>query len=167
MSTLEVWRPVPGYDGAYEVSSIGRVRSLDRFNSAGRFTRGRVLRAPINNEGYRQVSLCVANTQKGCRVHRLVCWAFNGPPGPEDVVRHLDGDALNNCADNLAWGTASENARDAVVHRTNNNAAKDFCKNQHPLSGTNLRIASNGYRVCRACVRANVARYKSRKAGHR
>ncbi|MCU1680914.1 MAG: hypothetical protein JWQ81_1653 [Amycolatopsis sp.] len=167
MSTLEVWRPVARYEGIYEVSDIGRVRSLERIGTFGRRWPSVLRRTHINVTGYRALPLYRGDGGASHRIHRLVCEAFHGTPLPGQVVRHLDGDCLNNCAENLTWGTFSENSRDAVRHRTNNNSAKDSCKNGHLLEGANLHIAPTGYRVCRTCNRNAVARYVARKADHR
>ena len=54
----EIWKDVVGYEGLYQVSSLGRVKSLDRYDRVGRFCKGRVLRLALNQKGYVQVSLC-------------------------------------------------------------------------------------------------------------
>lgn len=164
MLTLETWRPVLGYEAIYEASDIGRIRSVDRIDSLGRPQRGRILRARINGQGYRTVMLSTHNNKRVCRVHRLACAAFHGAPPPNAVVRHLDGDSLNNCIENLSWGTISENQHDRVRHGRNYNAEKVTCNNGHPFTGNNLRLTTNQRRVCRACNRGAVARYKARKA---
>lgn len=113
----ERWAPVPGYEGFYEVSDRGRVRSLDRWVRRGggtQFWRGRVLRQQ-ERTGYRAVTL-QRDGRRTFRVHRLVAMAFVGGDGP--VCRHLDGNPLNNSADNLAWGTSSDNSEDSRRHGT-------------------------------------------------
>ena len=120
MKFEEEWRPIHGFTGLYEVSSWGRVRSLDRI-VAGRYgcrshREGKVLVGGVNNAGYRQVILMRRNKGKQVLVHRLVLTAFYGkcPKGMES--RHLDGDKTNNRADNLAWGTRAENIADRWKH---------------------------------------------------
>ncbi len=112
----EIWKAIPGYEGAYEVSNLGRVRSRDRLVRVGhgafRTLRGRVLRPAPGRTG-----LCVVVGKGNTRqVHSLVAAAFIGPRPPAADVRHLDGDPTNNCATNLAYGTRSENNRDVVYH---------------------------------------------------
>jgi len=121
-STEEEWRPIDGYEGRYEVSSLGRVRSLDHvveFRTATgderKLTvRGRLLKLTPNNHGYMQCGL----SNKTHIVHALVLAAFHGrrPDGLE--CRHLDGNKLNNAAFNLTWGTSKENGQDCVRHGT-------------------------------------------------
>lgn len=114
----ETWRPIPGFEGSYEVSDLGRVRSLDRTSTQmGRWgflvhvrRRGQTLRPGIASHGYSTVSLSGASY---C-LHELVLHAFKGPrPFPEAVCRHLDGCKQHNVPANLVWGTRVENRKDA------------------------------------------------------
>jgi len=119
----ERWRPIAGYEGAYEVSDFGRVRSMARYVGHGRGVsmrrvRARFLRSRPNPGGYLSVNLNYDATQKTCPVHRLVLEAFVGPCPRGNECRHLDGAAANNGLYNLAWGTPVENARDRDVHGT-------------------------------------------------
>ena len=118
----EIWRPVVGFESAYEVSDLGRVRSLDRswkqLSRHGKeythHKKGRVLRPGPSNYGHLSVVLGRGNTRM---VHTLVLEAFRGPrPSPKHDSRHINGDPTDNRLDNLAWGTRSENIRDAVAH---------------------------------------------------
>lgn len=112
---VEEWRSVPGYEGQYEVSSLGRVRSLDRpvriRGGSYRVSKGRVLTPLRHTGGYDAVHLGRKNQRL---VHELVALAFIGDRPPGAVTRHLDGDPTNNRVDNLAWGTQSENMRDVA-----------------------------------------------------
>jgi hypothetical protein len=104
----EQWRPVPGFEGKYEVSDLGRVKSL-------RWTPPRILRPGPSNYGHLSVALGQRNTRM---IHQLVLLAFVGPRPPGQEARHLDGDPANNRLDNLCWGTRGDNIRDAVRHGT-------------------------------------------------
>lgn len=107
-STKEVWRDIPGYEGRYQASNLGRIRSVDHYVT--RFFPGKILKPRIRKEGYWTVPISGAGPKN---VHRLVALAFHGEPAePGLQVRHLDGDRLNARADNLAWGTQSENEMD-------------------------------------------------------
>jgi hypothetical protein len=118
----EVWRPVPGFVGLYEVSDLGRVRSLDRVvvRSDGRPRRFKgVVMAPHSmRTGYLQVSLGCAGARTCAYVHRLVAAAFIGscPAGME--VCHNDGNPANNCVENLRYDTAANNHADKLAHGT-------------------------------------------------
>ena len=100
---MEKWADIPGYAGLYEVSDMGRVRSIDRYANGWR--KGRVLSQSTKTKGYLQVTLCKADgARSSCAVHRLVAAAFIGPCPPNELVRHLDGVPSNNRLRNLAYG---------------------------------------------------------------
>lgn len=101
---MEEWRDVRGYEGMYEVSNYGRVRSLPRGN-----TKGGIL-AERNNHGYVSVHLANHGSQAYPRVHRLVAEAFLQNPMHLPFVNHIDEDKRNNRSDNLEWCTAKYNA---------------------------------------------------------
>lgn len=118
MESYETWKPIPGYEGYYEASNLGRVRSLDR-QTGQKFTRGRVLSPSGDGVGYTSFSLCRGNEKMRIKTHRAVCAAFHGRPKILALeVRHLNGVPSDNRANNLAWGTAKENRADAVRHGT-------------------------------------------------
>lgn len=100
----EVWKPVLGYNSLYEVSSLGRVRSLPR-----RGTTGRILKPAKVRKGYLQVLLCKDGTEKWHKVHRLVAQAFIPNPNNYPCVNHRDENPENNCVDNLEWCDYSYN----------------------------------------------------------
>lgn len=113
----ERWRPVSGWEGLYEVSSLGSVRSVARWvvcRKGRRLVEGRILDQRISLGLYWRVFLSDGKRQKGIHVHRLVAMAF--VPGRGDVVRHLDGDGFNNHVENLAFGTHVDNERDKLIH---------------------------------------------------
>lgn len=120
--TEERWLPVPGYEGSYEVSDMGRVRSLDRsWQQVSRHgtlhthsMRGRMLRPGPMPGGHLSVALGKGNSH--C-VHELVLLAFLGPPPPKTEARHLDGDETNNRFVNLVWDTRGNNNRDKKWHK--------------------------------------------------
>ena len=110
----EKWKPVERFEGHYEVSSLGRVRSLDRIltqkNGRKRFHKGRIIKPRKINSGYYKVTLSANRRQESPTVHRLVLVTFKGqPPSKEYQVNHIDGDKTNNRADNLEWATPAEN----------------------------------------------------------
>ena len=160
MSTLEQWKPVNGYEGIYEVSSHGRVRSLDRTvnYSSGQVRRlkGKVRRTPLNQDGYPRVNLSHQGKDKTRYVHSLVAEAFIGacPEGME--VCHSDGNKTNNHVANLRFGTSSDNELDKVRHGTHHEAVKTHCPLGHELFAENIRKSSakRGWRQCLACDRA-------------
>ena len=115
----EIWRPIEGYEGLYEVSNTGRVRSLDMYVKCGygsyRLRKGKVLSPVIKDNGYLQVGLYYNGKYKMFLVHRLVAQAFieNFDNLPE--VNHLDEDKSNNSVDNLEWCDRSYNLKYGTV----------------------------------------------------
>lgn len=104
---IEEWRPIEGYEGLYEVSNTGRVRSLDMYlkckGKSYRLQKGKVLSPSKNTDGYLQVCLCCNGKYKKCLVHRLAAQAFIPNPDNLPEINHLDEDKTNNNVDNLEW----------------------------------------------------------------
>ncbi len=107
----ENWRSIYNYEGIYEVSDLGRVRSLDRFNSRGYRRKGNILKQSDNGQGYLRVGLCKENKLSVKKVHQLVAVAFLGhtPCGHKVVVDHIDNDKFNNKLSNLNLTTQRNN----------------------------------------------------------
>jgi hypothetical protein len=118
----EHWKPIPGYEGLYEVSDLGRVRSLDRITTDKHGCKavrsGRVLKPAPVQKGYLQVVLCRDGKMSPQRVHTLVAQAFHGPRPDGCEVAHDDGDKLNNTALNLVYKTPKANCADKLRHGT-------------------------------------------------
>ncbi len=117
--TETIWKPIKGYEGLYEVSNLGQVRSLPRIKR-GKFmkdglpsyykTKEKLLKQKIAQDGYVTVCLCdKVGSMKWCRVHRLVATAFIENPDNKEIVHHKDENIKNNCVENLAWVTPREN----------------------------------------------------------
>lgn len=119
---VEEWRDIPGWEGLYAASSLGRIKSLRRTclarGGAQRLVAERIM-SPARRGRYEKVNLSSPNGNKTAFVHRLVCSAFWGEPSdthPE--VAHWDGDSQNNRADNLRWTDRLGNAADKIRHGT-------------------------------------------------
>lgn len=150
----ERWRPVVGYEGIYEVSDQGRVRSVSRLTSHGRQRAGTLLRALNTPKGYLVVNLSRSNRICQQLVHRLVLKAFCGEPPDGMEALHGDGDPSNNTLANLRWGTHSENQADQVAHGTHPNAAKTSCAAGHPYDDSSTyAYPGRSKRGCRTCRR--------------
>lgn len=112
----EMWKAIPGYEGLYEVSNLGRVRSVDRTekcsNGFVRSRSGTELKSYPVEGGYLDVQLSKEHRHVHRLVHAIVAEAFIGPRPNGLVVRHLDGNPTNNAVTNLAYGTQSDNLRD-------------------------------------------------------
>ena len=142
----ETWKPVVGYEGLYEVSDQGRVRSLRRSGTPGRVLAQRQNRGRL----YLLVRLSHNNQRKIKTVHSLVLAAFIGPRPARMETRHLNGDATDNRLANLSYGTSLENSADQRAHGTNVNANKIKCPRGHDYTAENT-IWRNGRRACRTC----------------
>jgi len=167
LPSTEQWRPIPGYEGRYEASDRGRIRSLPR----PRVPRIRILRTPVDSAGYPTVHLWAGGGKSAThRIHQLVLLAFVGPPpAGTECIRHLDGDHTNGQLINLAYGTNSENVHDRVRHGTHHEAVKTHCPQNHPYDEDNTyRIPSRpNSRYCRTCfnARRDARRAAQRSAG--
>jgi hypothetical protein len=117
----EVWKDIPGYEGRYQASSHGNIRSLPRVEfrkdayggHANWSYKGRVIKQHPGESGHLHVNLGARNTKKA---HRLVLEAFVGPCPVGFECLHIDGNPTNNRLDNLRWGTRLENRADMRVH---------------------------------------------------
>jgi len=114
----EEWRAVPGYEGIYEVSSLGALGSLDRVDRLGRQLKGREGLGYKDRDGYTLVVLCGPSGRAEEFLHRVVLFSFCGAPGIGQEALHGDGAPSNNRLSNLRWGTRAENMGDAKRHGT-------------------------------------------------
>ena len=125
----ETWKPCYGFEGFYEVSDKGRVRSVDHYtketiDTLGRhqpsvLKRGKLIKQRDHSFGYKIVTLSKNNKIFTTPVHRLVAEAFYEPRTSKDIViRHLNGDPSDNRVENLAYGTQKENMMDAIKQDT-------------------------------------------------
>lgn len=114
----EIWKDVFGWEGYYQVSHTGEVRSLDREivypNGSIRKQKGKVLSQGINNYGYAQVVFSKNQKKQNKRVNRLVAETFHSLKRGCFEVNHKDGNKLNNHINNLEWCSSTENNRHAL-----------------------------------------------------
>ena len=156
MVDSEIWKDIPDLPG-YQVSDLGRVRSVDRFitdkNGVRKRVSGRVKSAPPNEDGYPRTSVSVNGVNRKYRVHALVALAFLGPQPDGMEVCHNNGDPADNRPSNLRYDTHQNNILDAVKHGTWHETKKTHCPSGHEYSGENLRVSARGQRICRECER--------------
>lgn len=153
----EIWRDIKDYEGLYQVSNLGRIRSVDRYvkhNLGGlRLYKGRIMKLQLNNLGYLTVGLNKENKSKHYQVHRLVAMTFpdlvdwteeaKGKLFDELEINHKDENPANNRVDNLEWCTHPYNinygTRNDKVSKTQTNR-KDISKPvlQYTLDGVFL-----------------------------
>jgi hypothetical protein len=113
MIKVEEWRAIPGYEGFYEVSNLGRVKSLPRVvetkNNRSQSVRGGILKLTKGQYGYLQISVRIASTCRTRNVHVLVALAFMGPRPEGLIVLHGENGRLDNSVGNLSYGTYKQN----------------------------------------------------------
>jgi DNA-binding XRE family transcriptional regulator len=110
---VEIWKPSINYEGLYEISNLGRIKSL--INNHGTL-REKILKPIKNNTGYFCVFLCKNKIIKRYNIHRLILEAFVGPCPIGKEACHNDGNRENYSIENLRWGTRKENFEDRTRH---------------------------------------------------
>lgn len=125
----EIWKSVPGYEGFYEVSNFGQVRSIDRITLRKDGTPyqkmpGKIFKPGIDKINRKHVDFYVMGKRHCFYVHYLVLLAFVGPRPEGMDCCHNDGNPLNNHIDNLRYDTRSGNLQDKVQHGTHNRGEK-------------------------------------------
>lgn len=159
----ERWKPAPGYEGLYEVSDRGQVRSIPRprrqWHGGIATVPERILRQDVGKRGHRRVTLHSAGKRSRFLVHRLVLTAFVGPCPDGMEGCHGDGNPANNHLENLRWDTKPANSADSIRHRTHPSARRTHCPRRHELSPNNNvpAAARLGRRSCLACSRERTA----------
>ena len=106
----EQWKPIQEFNGEYEVSNLGRVRSMKRYYGVV----GRIMPQTIQRKGYYAVTFWMNNKAYCRKVHRLVIEAFTPNPDSLPCINHIDGNKLNNHVSNLEWCTYQANMQHAV-----------------------------------------------------
>ena len=148
--TEEVWRDITGYEGYYQVSSEGRVKSLERklphWRGGEQIKKERILNPGIDRDGYLKLNLCAGGKTRTFFVHRLVCQAFHENPENKPQVNHINEIKTDNRASNLEWCTCKQN----INHGSRNErVAKALGKpiGQYKLDGQLIKVWPSAYMV--------------------
>lgn len=113
----EIWKDIAGYEGIYQVSNLGKIRSCERKifykkgspRSSYKTEASKIMSQHLSSSGYYVVTFGSGGKHRTFSVHRIVAQAFILNQENKPQVNHIDGNRLNNCANNLKWATASEN----------------------------------------------------------
>lgn len=172
MNNLEIWKSIPDYEGAYEVSNAGNVRGVARVDGRG-VHRETALKPPALTGAVGKQYLAVnlfrkpddcptcghspKSKGKSFKIHHLVLETFVGPRPDGMVGCHNNGDKLNNHVDNLRWDTPGANNRDKRQHGTDHQVSKTHCPRGHEYSPENCYDPAMSRRRCKTCARSRAA----------
>lgn len=127
----EIWRPVAGYENEYEVSNLGRVKSLERYvvrkDGSVRHLQERIIKQNLTKKGYLTVRLHKNGKSEEGKVHRLVAVAFLENPENKPQIDHIDGNKKRNIVSNLRWVTNYENSHNKTTYGNLVRRAKTLC----------------------------------------
>lgn len=159
LDAAEHWLPIPGFEGEYEASTFGRIKSLDRKITVNRTdgtqvfrrARGRIL-MERPDDGYPSVTI----GGRTVRTHVLIAATFLGPRPDGEVVRHGNDRKADNWVANLRYGSPEDNRLDAK----RNKVRQTHCPRGHVMTKATVHIRSDGVRICKTCIdgRAGQAR---------
>jgi len=150
----EIWKPIEKLNGLYEVSNLGRVRSVERtvIHKDGKIARykERILKQCASKKGYMRVYPTVNGKKYNFQVHRLVAEAFVPNPENKQQVNHKDGNKKNNRADNLEWVTNDENELHANINglRAEQHTPRKVA--QYTLDGKLVAVYRSTYQASKA-----------------
>ena len=151
----EIWKDIEGYEGLYQVSSNGVIRSLDKIDSVGRRIKGKHIKPQENRFGYHRVSLCKEGKVTTHSVHRLVAQAFIPNTENKPCVDHINTVRTDCRVENLKWVTIKENNENPLTqqHRKRGNEHPKPFKGKvgilHPTSKSVLQYTKDGVFVKR------------------
>jgi hypothetical protein len=163
---MTTWKPVVGYEGFYEVSDSGLVRSIDRqvlFNGTMALRRGKIISPDVCHAGHRRVALSRDGVLRRVFIHRLVLEAFVGPCPDGMECAHNDNNPANNCVSNLRWDTRSGNFSDKKKFNTyprGEKASRSKLNDESVLTIFSLRNClprselAKHYNVCAETIRS-------------
>lgn len=169
LQPLEIWIDIPGYEGLYQASNLGRIKSYDRqeyiVNRWGSLTlrtkKGKIRAQQLcQSNNYYSCTLVNEQGQKRFYVHRLIALTFIPNPEDKEDVNHKDGDKLNNLLSNLEWCTRSENMVHALDNNLSSNAGATHYRakrvidtNTGSIYGT-IKEAAKGHSIANSTLKA-------------
>ena len=151
----EIWKDIEGYEGLYQVSNFGKVRSLDRYNSKGCWIKGCILE-PTNCKGYLQIVLFLNGKKSYYYIHRIVAEAFLPNPDNKPEIDHINTDKTDNTVwlnedgsvnydkTNLRWVTHTENMNNPLTRKKQSTRFKGKIGHNTPASKIIAQLDKNG-----------------------
>ena len=151
----EIWKDIEGYEGLYQVSNFGKVRSLDRYNSRGCWIKGCILE-PTNCKGYLQIVLFLNGKKSYYYIHRIVAEAFLPNPDNKPEIDHINTDKTDNtvCLNedgsinyektNLRWVSHTENMNNPLTRKKQSTRFKGKIGHNTPASKIIAQLDKNG-----------------------
>ena len=136
---MEKWKDIERYEGLYQVSNLGRVKSLSRRDRLNRVIQEKILKLRSDKKGYLLVNLYKEGKRKTYKVHRLVAQAFIPNPEDKPEVNHKDEDKTNNKVENLEWVTSKEKCNYRTRNERIAKSQTNDKKRSKPIYGINIR----------------------------
>ena len=158
---MEIFKDIKGYEGMYQISDLGNVKSLERLNSAGKHIKERLLKKDFDpTTGYYSIGLNKDGKSKRLWIHRLVADAFLANPNKYPQVNHKDENKRNNNVDNLEWCTETynqvyTNGKQVLKYDNFGNLLAVYPSNREAATANNVSIST----ISRWCKKGNNWKY--------
>lgn len=136
----EIWKSVPEYEGYYEASNLGRIKSLPR-NGTVKYER--ILKGKLTWDGYLEIALNKKGVKKNIRIHRVIASTWIPNPDKKTQVNHKNFDRLDNKVDNLEWATPKENIIHAYYHGDKLKNSLDKATQMNPYTTKKIKCLTN------------------------
>lgn len=157
---IEIWKDIPGYEGLYQVSNLGKVKSLSFRNNQTTIKREKILSVLKKDNKYLYISLSKNGKRKNKYIHRLVAEAFIDNKNKYPFVNHIDYDVTNNKVDNLEWCTQEYNVKYSIKNmykrrkRTHSNTGERYISYRKENDTYRITINKIEYPSCKTLEEA-------------
>lgn len=176
---IEEWKDIEGYEGLYEISNLGRVRSLDRIvvysNGRKYFYKGEILKLKVDKYGYNIISFCKNGKHKTYTIHRLVASAFIPNTENKSCIDHINTIKTDNRVENLRWVTNKENMNNPLTlnkyfGKSNHNSRSvfQFNKNMELIKKWDtIKDASKNLNINQSCISMCCSGKRNKSGGYK
>lgn len=145
---IELWKPIEGYEGLYEISNYGEVKSLDKWVDIGmgrkQFLKGKIRPSAVSSNGYRMITLTKNKRPTTYCIHALVATNFISNPLKKPIVNHRNASKIDNYIENLEWATYSENIKHAYKNKLRKASTKGRFGKLHHNSKPVIQFSMDG-----------------------